>query len=195
MAKREFIALATVTLLATAATAALGDVRREKTGRRPYIVEVGEPYVITLPTLMHEADYMTDMADYLRDYGYPDYVEVQEIEPDWPWATYEVRLYYLRRNLEADFGHVKVSSAMPDLGMSKYLGDISPAKRHQIEVILQARQMPAPPPVLEAPAPPAPAAQAADRATEQSEAAEQAADRTVSIVDKIVESAGRRRAR
>jgi len=223
MTKRALFILATVTLFTMTAAVSFGDVRRERTVRRPYIVEVGEPYSITMATVRHEAVGMSELGEYLHEYGYPDFAEVQEIEPEWPWETYEVRLYYLRRNLETDFGHVMLSAAMPNLGVLKYVGDIAAEKRHQIEVILQARLTPPPlpPPVVEVAVAPAThaevaavekpssggltealvarieaaaerAAQAADRAAEQSEAAVRAADLTVSIVEKIVQSEGAR---
>lgn len=191
------------------------DVRRERTERRPYVVEVGEPYSITMPTLRNEGDYISELHSYLSLYGYPEFAEVQEIEPEWPWESYEVRLYYLRRNLEIDFGHVFVDMAMPNYGVLKYQGDIPADKRHEIEVILESRVTPPPPPPLTTAAvpaavvaPPAPssegliseavlsrleaaaerAAQAADRATTESEAAARAAERTESIVSKMEES-------
>jgi hypothetical protein len=128
-----------------------------------------------------------------------------------------VRLYYLRRNIETDFGRVFLSAAMPNFGVLKFQGGIPSDKRHQIEVILQAREAPQPPPAPpaviteEPPAPEEPqaggltealvarieaaaerAALAADHAAEQSEAAVRAADRTVSMVEKMVETAAPR---
>jgi hypothetical protein len=124
------------------AAPARSDVRLRTTERRPYITEVGEPYAISLPTVRREARKISQLHEYLALYGEPDYAEVQEIEPEWPWESYEVRLYYMRRNIETDFGHVFISSAMPNFGVLKYQGPIPPDKRHEIEVILQARQLP-----------------------------------------------------
>ncbi len=203
-------------LISTAPANAVGTVRREKTARRPYIIEVGEPYAISMESLKAEAQNLSELRDYLKDYGYPDYAEIQEIEPQWPWDVTEVRVYYLRRNLEADFGHVILSGAIPNLGVTAFIGEIPPEKAHQIEVILQARQAPtAPAPVVAAPAPamaPAPqpssglfsealvarieaaaerAAQAADRAVAESDAAINAADRTENIVTRLEQSTAR----
>ena len=217
MIDRGFGVLVVAALLASALPAnAVGTVRREKPSRRPYIVEVGEPYAISMETLQAEADNLSELKEYMRDYGYPDYAEIQEIEPQWPWEAKEVRVYYLRRNLEVDFGHVILSGAIPNLGVTVFLGQIPPDKAHEIEVILQARQAPeAPPPVAEAVAPamaaaPQPssgglsealvarieaaaerAAQAADRAVAESDAAVSAADRTENIVNRIEQSAPR----
>jgi hypothetical protein len=202
-------------LLAANAGAASGDVRRERTERRPYIVEIDQPYVIGAQRLQQEVNHISALKTYVRDYGYPDYTEIQDILPEWPWATYEVRLYYMRRNLEVDFGPVILSEATPNFGVLKFRGDITPEKRHEIEVVLQAREAPPAPPVAAAvepvaaaaepvppPAPPSEggltealvarieaaaerAAQAADRAAQDSEAAARAAERTVNIVDNM----------
>src|SRR5689334_122995 len=89
-------------LLAQGSTAlAVSNVRRETTTRRPYIQEVGEPYEIGMHALWAEARDISELGDYLRDYGTPDYAEIQETEPQWPWRAREVRIYYMRRNLEA----------------------------------------------------------------------------------------------
>lgn len=195
-------------LLAANAGAASGDVRRERTERRPYILEVDQPYAIGPERLQQEVDHISALMTYVGDYGYPEYTEIQDILPEWPWAPYEVRLYYMRRNLEVDFGPVILSEATPNFGVLKYQGDITPEKRHEIEVVLQAREAPPAPPVAAAeepvqpPAPPSEggltealvarieaaaerAAQAADSAAQDSEAAARAAERTVNIVDKM----------
>lgn len=124
---------------------AQGGVRRVVPQRRPYIVEIGQPYEINMDTVRQEAGHISEMKRYLAQYGYPDYAEIQEIEPKWPWESYEVRLYYMRRDLETDFGHVFISPAMPGFGVMKYKGYIPPDKRHEIAVILQARVAPPPP--------------------------------------------------
>lgn len=232
--KRRFVLAIVVLLVNTFLDPAFGGVRRERPDSRPTILEIGEPYSISAATVQREAEKISDLRDFLIRNGYPDYAEVQEISPDWPWESYEVRLYYMRWNLEADFGHVLFSDALADLGVLKYQGDIGAPKRHEIEVILDARSAPPAPPAQEAapiaPMPPASqaapvpqaeaapaepqaaapaplsdafydalatrleasadrAARAADAAVEQSEAAVRAADRTVSIVEKLEQTA------
>ena len=220
MIRRGFGILFAAALLGNALPAhATGNVRRETTANRPYIIEVGEPYEISLDTLQAEADGLSELRQYMRDYGSPDYAEVQEIEPQWPWAPREVRVYYLRRNLEADFAHVIVSSALTDLGVAAYIGQIPAEKAHQIEVLLQARQTPPPAPAAAMATSPAPAtqepskgwlnealvarieaaaeraAQAADRAVSESDAAVSAADRTENIVNQLEQNAAVRSGR
>lgn len=216
MTHRMFFVLATVVLLSGATgRPSVGEVRREQTDRRPTVTEVGEPYSISMATLQREAEKISDLRDFIIRNGYPDYAEVQEVAPRWPWESYEVRLYYMHWNLEVDFGHVLFSNALTDLGVEKFQGEIAPEKRHEIDIILQARQTPpaaeapiAPPmapagatePAAVVPQPPTSglealvarleaaaerASRAADSAVEQSEAAVHAADRTVNIVDQL----------
>lgn len=169
--KRLLILVTTLTLCVSLADRAAAVVRRERTERRPSITEIGEPYSITMATLQRESVKISDLREYLIRNGYPDYAEVQEVSPEWPWESYEVRLYYMHWDLEVDFGHVLFSDAMADLGVLKFQGEITPEKRHEIEVILQARQTPpaAPlpaPSVVDAPPPPPPPVPVAPAAME-----------------------------
>ncbi|GIW45573.1 MAG: hypothetical protein KatS3mg077_2855 [Candidatus Binatia bacterium] len=204
-------------VVSTASLAALlcgvrgfADVRREIPARRPYITEIGEPYRISRTTLEREAAKMDALRSYLEEYGYPDYAEVQEIRPEWPWDSYEVRLYYLRRNVEVDFGRaLTLPEAYPHLGILKFTGGIPASKRLEIELALNPPEPPPAPenaaaPAAEAKSAPAPkpsleelvarveaaadrAAAAAEDAVRQSEAAERAANRTVEIVDRLMQ--------
>ncbi len=163
MNQKGLVVFAALTLLTTTApSASRAEVRRETTERRPYIVEVGVPYSISPQRLEREARSNSELAEYLSNYGYPDYAEIQEVAPDLPWADHEVRVYYLESNLELDFGHVILSEAMPNLGVRRFVGRIPMSKRHEIEVILEARATPpaAPPAAEVQPAAAAPSAAA-----------------------------------
>lgn len=193
------------------------DVRREVPARRPYIMEVGEPYAISKAALRREAARNEELRNTLERLGEPDYTEIQEIRPEWPWESYEVRLYYLRWNLELDFGRaLTLDAAYPDLGILKFQGGIPVSKRVEIESRL-APPPEAPPPAEisreEQPAPPSVpekrptleelaarveaaaerAAVAAEQAVERSQAAERAADRTTTIVDRLLQETERHR--
>ena len=208
----KVLAAGAVTAAMLLATGAGADVRRERTDRRPYIVEIDHPYEISMARLAEEAGKLSDLAMYLDHYGYPEYAEIQDIQARWPWETYEVRLFYVRSNLELDFGRVIFSPAAPNYGVLKHKAAIPPEKLRRIELILEARRAPAPAPgpVAAAPAPqpaaaPKPeggggltealvarieaaaerASQAADRAVEHSDAANRAADRAVNLVDSM----------
>jgi hypothetical protein len=210
MTRKAVVGIGILTFLSVALSSATADVRRERTQRRPDVLEIGDPYPISLRILGREASHITEMRSYVATYGPPDYAEIQEVAPQWPWESYEVRLYYMRRNLETDFGHAFVSPTLPNFGVLKYQSDIPPDKRHQIEIILQARQEPAPAPAPQPVARPAVqpepedarmealvarieaaaarAEQAANKAAEDSEAAVRAADRTSTILETLSES-------
>lgn len=214
--KTGLLIVATMILVgATGIRPSSADVRRERTARRPYIVEVGYPYAINARRLDFEIAHLNELQDFVRDFGFPDYAEIQEISPEWPWVPYEVRLYYLGSNLEADFGPVTLNPDLPNFGMLKFRGDMTPEKRHEIELVLQSRHKPAPPAAVRVSPPPgaeaersprdaiaaaverieaaaARAEEAAERAVTESDAAVRAADRTVNVVNKMQEEAGGR---
>jgi hypothetical protein len=166
----KVIVLGAIAGLVTAGSVnAATEVRRECSQRRPHIVEVGVPYEISLDRVLREGKRMSQVQEYISVNGMPDFAEIQAVEPEWPWETYEVRLFYLRPNIEAAFGHVVVSSAATTLGIMKFQGQITPEKRHQIDVILEARQAPPPPPVAAVAPPAAPAAEMAPAAAAPAE--------------------------
>jgi hypothetical protein len=94
---------------------------------RPELLEVGDPILITRRTLAMEMRRNVELRDWVHLYGAPDYSEVQEIQIDPPWAPYEVRLYYLRRDAYLAFGRVHVAPNVYDFGVRKYIGGINPA--------------------------------------------------------------------
>ena len=196
--KRGLSILVAVVLSAAAAGTVWGEVRRERPARRPYITEVGQPYAINGEALQQEIARISDLRTYVGRFGYPDYTEIQEIVPDWPWKPYEVRLYYLDRDVEVVFGAVNLSPAAPNFGVMKTHSTMTPEKRDEIELVLQSRRVPALSGgsrqsaadrmdvlVSRVEAAAERAAQAADRAAAESEAAARAADRTVATVQKM----------
>jgi hypothetical protein len=142
MTKCGVVGLACLGGVVMLASNASADIRREITERRPYITEVGEPESISMAALRREGDRNSDMREFFSRYGYPDYAEIQEVLPEWPWESYEIRVYYMHWNLEADFGRVLFSDALADLGVLRYQGDIPTEKRHEIEVLMAARTAP-----------------------------------------------------
>jgi hypothetical protein len=93
---------------------------------RPEIMEIGDPILITRKVLGLEMRRNVDLRDWVHLYGAPDYAEVQEIQIDPPWAPYEVRLYYIRRNAYLAFSRVNVAPNVYDYGVRKYVGPIEP---------------------------------------------------------------------
>jgi len=94
---------------------------------RPDIMELGDPILINRKVLRMEMRRNTDLRDWIHLYGAPNYAEVQEIQIDPPWASYEIRLYYVRRNSYLAFGRVNVAPSVYDYGVRKYIGPIDPA--------------------------------------------------------------------
>jgi hypothetical protein len=94
---------------------------------RPEIMDIGDPILISRKTLGLEMRRNADLRNWVRLYGAPEYAEVQEIQIEPPFAPYEVRLYYLKRNAYLAFGRVHVNPYIYDYGVRKYVGSINPA--------------------------------------------------------------------
>jgi len=94
---------------------------------RPEVIEVGDPVMISRDLLTTEMKRNSEMKEWVTKYGWPDYAEVQEVTVREPLVTYEVRLYYLRRNHQLAFSRVYVSPALSDYGVRVYEGPISAA--------------------------------------------------------------------
>jgi hypothetical protein len=206
----KYLAMVAVLVLAPAVAVAIGpEVERVTPPNRPYIVEVGSPQPLSSRGLDQEMRLDSDLKEYLQHYGWPDYAEVQEIEPNVPWAAYEVRIYYLKRNVEIAFGRAFISPSVTNLGVLKYQGLMDQVTRDRIvalatppQTVAQERAPVEVKPVVVASAAPAPedeiemlvrrveaaadrASAAADRAADASQAATTAADRTVTILEKV----------
>ncbi len=93
---------------------------------RPDIVEIGAPVMISREMLRREMDRNTELHEYIRVYGWPEYAEIQEVQVQEPFAAYEVRLYYVHRNQFLVFGRVNVAPNVVDYGVRKYAGPIDP---------------------------------------------------------------------
>jgi hypothetical protein len=93
---------------------------------RPGIFEIGDPVMINKTSLEHEMRLNANLASFIENYGWPDYAEIQEVQVDYPFAPYEVRIYYLRRNSYMAYGRVIVAPSVFDYGIRKYEGDIRP---------------------------------------------------------------------
>ena len=196
--------------LVPAAGLAIGpDVRLVTPANRPYIVEVGDPSPIDSYALDRERKIDSDLRAYLAFYGWPDYAETQEIEPNVPWDNYEVRVYYLRRNIQVHFGRAFVSPSVTDLGVIKFEGPMDPGTRDRIVALVTPANTGEPEPVVIRRVEPAPvqvaaapvddieaivrrmeaaadrATAAAEKAAAASEAANASADRTVNILERL----------
>ena len=94
---------------------------------RPDVTEFGDPVLISREVLDRELAVNSEMRTFVAMYGWPDYAEVQEVTVVEPLASYEVRLYYLRRNHELAFSRVHVSPVIHDFGVRTYEGPIPEA--------------------------------------------------------------------
>ncbi|HUI24730.1 MAG TPA: hypothetical protein VL403_01500 [Candidatus Kryptonia bacterium] len=209
-AKRLAVATALSLVPSVAMAIAYDDVRRVTPANRPYIVEIGEPQPLGPRALQRETRHNTDLREYLDFYGWPDYAEIQEIEPNFPWDAYEVRLYYLKRDREIAFGGAFIAPQVSDLGLIKYQGRMDPGTRDRIVALVtpppstaseEPERVEFKPVTAAAPATAQPdeiemmvrrieaaaerASAAADNAAEASEAANASADRTVNILGKL----------
>ncbi len=122
---------------------------------RPEILEIGDPIGVNREVLRREMDRNGGLRDYIELYGWPDYAEVQEVQVVEPFASYEVRIYYIRRNSYQVFSRVHVGPSIFDYGIRKFEGPISPETLNRL---LTAHAAPVEEEVAVAPAPVAEAA-------------------------------------
>lgn len=108
--------------LAVAASPAVGDLKTAP--GRDDVVEIDGPVLVSRDVLTQEMRLNSGLRRYIGLYGWPDYVEVQEIVPEWPWAAYETRLYYVRREKYLAFGRVNVAPNVKDYGLEKFEGKL-----------------------------------------------------------------------
>jgi hypothetical protein len=117
------VVLGALWIAAVAASPALGELQPD----RQDVYEIGAPLPISRQVLKQEMLRNSELAQYIGTYGYPDYAEVQEVRPQWPWAAYEVRIYYLRREMQLSFARVNVAPSVTDYGLERYAGPIDRA--------------------------------------------------------------------
>lgn len=91
---------------------------------RPELIEVGDPVLIGRDMLQQEMLRNVNLRDHITLYGWPDYAEIQEVRVLDPLASYEVRLYYLRRDQFLAYSRVYVSPVLANYGVRTYEGAI-----------------------------------------------------------------------
>ena len=124
---------------------------------RPSLVEVGEPTMVDRSALRKEMEHMSDLKLHISRHGWPDYAEVQPVVSEEPFADYEVRVYYLSRQYEADFANVDAAPWLRDFGIKRYEG---PIPTETLGRLLTARPLSSPPVLIEPESPPPPSAAA-----------------------------------
>lgn len=151
---RRGTAIVTVTALIGLGMASGVQAQSRPAVNRPEIMEVGDPLLISRRTLAREMTRNSDLRDWVRLYGAPDYAEVQELELDPPFAPYEVRLYYVKGNKYLAFGRVHVAPSVYDYGVRKYIGPIDPAELDRLLTAVPATDESTAPTTAPATAPP-----------------------------------------
>lgn len=99
---------------------------------RPGLYEIGEPFSISRQSLSQEMRRNDELRLYITQYGWPDYAEVQEILPQWPWSDYEVRLYYLDQRLALAYGRVFLSDDFPNYGSRRSIQVLTDETRDRL---------------------------------------------------------------
>lgn len=137
LVQRLSVAVAAVIVVAGAVEAQ----ERRTPSYRPYIVEVGPARAIGIDRFEEEMQLNSDLRSWVRSYGYPDVAEIQPVTPQYGWAPYEIRAFYLARNQEIAFGRIAFfpttggSTMVQGLGLVKYEGDMQRADRQRVEMM------------------------------------------------------------
>ncbi len=185
--KRLAIVTGALLVLAAAPGGRAENVRRVIPENRPYIVEIGEPQPIDVGRLNREMTRNTDLREFILYFGYPDIAEVQEIRPEAPWEPYEVRVYYLRQDLQAAFGNAYFAPGIQAYGIVKYEG---PLRAEDLTRLASAPRLcaaggPKSDAMARVMSAADRAAQAAERAEADSAAAAKSAERAASTVERM----------
>lgn len=131
------LSLAAVGMVLLSATGAKAEQLRTP-DYRPYITEVGPPRTINRVRLDKEMQLNSDLASWIRDYGYPDVAEVQDVVPQYGWSDYEIRIFYIDRNQELAFGRVSFfpfirdRSFVDNYGLIKFQGPLQSENRGRV---------------------------------------------------------------
>ncbi len=147
---------------------------------------VGPPMALGPRALAVEVDRNPEIADLIERRGYPDWAERVEVDSAPPLDSHEVRLFYLRLDLEIAFTRAFILG-QPLAGVRKFDRPIAPAMRERIERYYLAQD------------PARRAELAAERAAEAAMHAERgaamvvdAADRTTRVAEEMERSFHRR---
>jgi hypothetical protein len=142
--------VAVLALVVAVGGSAVTSAQLRPAANRADVIEVGEPIIISRDVLKLEMQRNIELREYVELYGWPEYAEVQEVQVQEPFAPYEVRLYYLRRDQYLAFGRVHVAPSVYDYGVVKYEGAISEADLNRLltaqPTAAQAAEAPSEPP-------------------------------------------------
>ncbi len=102
------------------------------------IIDVGEPILLERPELSSEMKLNTELREWIRAYGRPEYAEFQKVALTAPFLPYEIRLYYIEARKYVAFGRVNVSPAVDDFGVRKFVGKLDSS---MLQRLLTARPL------------------------------------------------------
>ena len=124
--------VAVLALVVAVGGSAMAGAQLRPAANRADVIEIGEPIIISRDVLKLEMQRNIELREYVELYGWPEYAEVQEVQVQEPFAPYEIRLYYLRRDQYLAFGRVHVAPSLYDYGVVKYEGSISEADLNRL---------------------------------------------------------------
>ena len=151
---RRGVILAIAVLFGVMTQGGPGWAQSRPAANRPEVKEVGDPVLLSRTSLLAEMRRNSDLRDWVRLYGMPDYAELQEIEIEEPYAPYEVRLFYLKGNKYLAFGRVHVAPSLYDYGVRKYVSDVDQADVDRLLTAAPAVDLTTAPPAYPEPAAP-----------------------------------------
>lgn len=143
------------------------------TAERPYVCDVGDPQPVSMRSFRNILAHNDAVRAVVARLGFPDWVELQRVSVEAPWASYEIRTYYRDLNHMYAFGRAFLLD-LPQVALVRYQGPIPASKL--ASPALSSRPAGAEEEALRA-------EQAAARAEELAEHAEREAARTEAIAD------------
>jgi hypothetical protein len=111
--------------------AALGCVPDE--AERPYICDVGDPKPLSLQSFRQIFEVDSAVRATVARIGMPNYAEIQKIDVNDPWVSYELRTYYVDYNKMMVFGRAMILGN-PQVSLLRHEGPIPPDKLAMLTV-------------------------------------------------------------
>jgi hypothetical protein len=179
------LTVASVALVATTGTSALGEQNLGYAGRpectpfspeRPYVCDIGAPRPLSIRSFNRVLSQNDAILAHVRRIGVPDWAEIQKVATDAPWTNYEIRLYYRDYDRMYAFGRAFILD-QPEVALLRHQGPIPPGKFPPVQVVRMTDAE------LEA--------QRAERAAAEAEARAEVAERDAARAEAIANTASR----
>lgn len=104
---------------------------------RPYVCDVGEAKPLSLQSFQQIFQVDTAVRSTVARIGMPDYAELQKVDVEDPWVSWELRTYYKDFNRMLVFGRAMILGN-PQVSLLRHEGPIPPEKM----AMLTARPIP-----------------------------------------------------